>query len=178
MNKRRTFLIIGVIAVFVVVAGILAERYIGNKDEVEDTGIEKNYGISYASNELTTNTDGSVNISDINISEIVPAETVLIQNLTVSEYNVEKFDTVMDTEINASRIYASRNEHFIDITYCGNEDEANEVFSAYEKEYKEFYLLAQNGCYVYCVSDNETFTEAGFTALTNIGVQYINHDRY
>lgn len=35
-------------------------------------------------------------------------------------------------------------------------------------------ILARNENYVYCVSDNSTFSKAGFTSADNVGVQYIH----
>jgi hypothetical protein len=38
----------------------------------------------------------------------------------------------------------------------------------------DFYILARNGNYVYCVSDKQTFSKAGFTSTDNVGTQIIH----
>lgn len=121
----------------------------------------------------------SANISnDIIINgpdKIVPAKASLVENLEDSGYTITELTTVEGSDLIIDRIVAEKEGKYIDITYGLTEEDAGEIFNAYCERYnKDYYILALNGNYVYCVSDKKTFSKAGFTSTANIGVQYIN----
>jgi len=121
----------------------------------------------------------SANISNGTIisgpDEFVPAKAILVENLEDSGYTITEHTTVEGSDLIIDRIVAEKGSKYIDITYGLTAEDAEEVFNAYCERYnKDYYMLALNGNYVYCVSDKKTFSKAGFTSTANIGVQYIN----
>lgn len=108
--------------------------------------------------------------------KIVPGREDLIENLAGAGYAVETLSSIEGTDIAVDRVLARNGERFIDIAYGLNSDDAQKVFDAYCGLYTDdYYILARNGNYVYCVSDKTTFSKAGFTSTDNVGTQYI-HD--
>ncbi len=49
------------------------------------------------------------------------------------------------------------------------------LFKTYEDKYEpyDYYIIAQNGNYVYAVSDKKTFKLSGFESTDNVGQQDI-----
>lgn len=111
-----------------------------------------------------------------NPDEIVPSMEELTDNLTDNGYTVETFDKIYDTNVSGKRVYAEKGSKYIDICYGLDDTSADSVFSAFEDKYvdTDYYILAQNGNYVYCVTDKKTFRKSGFKSTDNIGTQYIN----
>jgi hypothetical protein len=74
----------------------------------------------------------------------------------------------------------NKENSFCVITYCLDQAEAEKVFAIYEKKFSEedCYLMAQNGAFVYCMSDDRSFRDAGFSGLANSGTLIINHDNF
>lgn len=106
--------------------------------------------------------------------EIVPARDVLIDNLLESGYVIAEVVEVEGFDAKVDRIMAQKGKKFIDIVYGLSEEDAAEVFECFCELYPDgYYILAQNGTYVYCVSDRRTFKKAGFASTANVGVQYI-----
>ena len=125
---------------------------------------------------LMVSCDSSNNIiDDLNPDKIVPKKDVLIENLTESGYLITTINTVEGSNLTIDRVMAKKGDKFIDIVYGLSDEEASKIFELYYTLYQsEYYILAINGNYVYCVSDKKTFKKAGFTSTTNIGIQYIN----
>lgn len=107
--------------------------------------------------------------------KIVPARETLIENLKKAGYAVEEQNSVEGSELDIDRVIAHKGNSFIDIVYGLSGEEAGEVFALYSGMYPDdFYILARNGNYVYCVSDKQTFSKAGFTSTDNVGTQIIH----
>jgi uncharacterized lipoprotein YehR (DUF1307 family) len=142
------------------------------------SGVEKNYGLAYQSG--TINVDESNPKDAFDAADVVPDENTLTTNLEGKGYDIEKTETVFDSDINATTISAKKINSFCVITYCLDQTEAEKVFEAYEKKYNEndYYIMAQNGAFVYCTSDDNSFKDAGFTGFANSGTQFINHDNF
>lgn len=160
MKKRKTVLI----CVFIISLGILMVLIFNDKSSIGHS-IEHNIGVSY----LTSN-NGEV-MEDID--DTVPTKEELIRNLENEGYTIVHFDSVFDSSIKGDRIYCEKDGKFIDICYGLTDIISEKAFEYYKEEYKEFYLLARNTNYVYCISDKKTFKKAGFKSLANIGEQYI-----
>ena len=108
--------------------------------------------------------------------KIVPKRDVLIENLEDSGYEITTHTAVEGSELVIDRILAQKGNKFIDIVYGLSDEDANVIFELYNGLYPDnYYILAQNGNYVYCVSDKATFRKAGFTTTDNVGVQYIHN---
>lgn len=122
----------------------------------------------------STNTDVNTNgYPDPN--KIVPKREVLIENLKNSGYAITILTAIEGSDLSIDRILAQKENKFIDIVYGLSEEDAATVFELYCELYSDhYYILAQNGNYVYCVSDKKTFSKAGFTTTANVGVQYIH----
>ncbi len=107
--------------------------------------------------------------------KIVPAKNELIENLTDDGYSIETFDTILDTGFSGERVYAEKDGKYIDICYELSTSDAERLFSTYENKYKsdDYYIIAQNGSYVYAVSDKSTFKSCGFESTDNVGQQDI-----
>ena len=107
--------------------------------------------------------------------KIVPAREILIENLEDSGYNVTIYTAVEGADLLIDRVVAEKGSKFIDITYGLSVEDTGGIFEAYCALYgDDYYILAHNGNYVYCVSDKRTFSKAGFTTTANVGVQYIH----
>ena len=106
---------------------------------------------------------------------IVPARETLIQNLKAKGYEIEELTKVKGSELAVDRVIAKNGDRFIDIAYGLSSEEAEEIFGLYRGMYPDdYYILARNGNYVYCVSDKSTFKKADFSSTENIGTQYIH----
>ncbi len=111
-----------------------------------------------------------------NPDKIVPKREVLIENLEDNGYKIEALTAVEDSDLIVDRIIAKNGNKFIDIVYGLSAEDASKIFELYCGLYPDnYYILAQNGNYVYCVSDKKTFKKAGFTSTGNVGVQYIHN---
>ena len=108
--------------------------------------------------------------------KIVPKREVLIENLENSGYTITALTTVDGSDLTIDRVMAQKGNKFIDIVYGLSAEDASKIFELYCGLYSDdYYILAQNGNYVYCVSDKETFSKAGFTSTDNVGEQYIHN---
>lgn len=152
------------------------------KDSNEDapkSGVEKNYGVSYLSDTVNLGEDGKVDGNEFHAEDVVPSKEELKAKLKKLGFTIEETDKVLDSDIAAEQISAVDGDKFCVISYGLDSDAAKNVFAIYEKQYSEdqYYILAQNEKFVYCVSDKKTFDAAGFKSLANSGTQYINHDK-
>jgi len=119
---------------------------------------------------------GFSDYSSLDPEEIVPKRVDLIKNLEDSGYTITTHTTVEGSDLIIDRVIAQKESRFIDIVYGLTAEDADKIFDLYCELYpSNYYILARNGNYVYCVSDKKAFSKAGFTSTTNIGVQYI-HD--
>jgi len=108
--------------------------------------------------------------------KIVPDREVLIENLADRGYTITVLTAVEGCDIVVDRVVAQNADRFIDIVYGLSAAQSNQVFDRYCSMYPDdYYILAQNGNYVYCVSDKKTFSKAGFTSTANVGIQYIQN---
>jgi len=155
--------VIALIAIIVITVKVINKE--GRKERTE-----RNYGISHIETNITS--DGVISTKP---EEAVPQKEQLLQNLGKKGYNIEYFDTVFDSDISCYRILATKGNDFIDICYDLTDENAEQAFREYEKKYEEYYLMAMNGTFVYCISDKKVFKDAGFKSLANNGIQYINH---
>ena len=106
--------------------------------------------------------------------KIVPKREILIKNLENSGYSVNTLISVEGSDLTVDRIIAQKGNKSIDIVYGLSNEEASKIFELYREMYPDdYYILAQNGNYVYCVSDKKTFRKAGFQSTENVGEQYI-----
>ncbi|CRZ33951.1 hypothetical protein DFR55_10884 [Herbinix hemicellulosilytica] len=167
MNKRNV--ILTAVAVVALIAIIITSVIIIKKDDRKEK-TERNYGISHIETNIT-----SSGIEETKPEDAVPKKDQLIQNLEDKGYDIEYYDTVFDSDISCYRIYATKNNEFIDICYDLTEENAETAFYEYEKKYDKYYLMAMNGTFVYCISDKKVFKDAGFKSLANNGIQYINN---
>ena len=166
MNIRNV--IVAAVVVLVIIVIIFVSVTVINKDRKEK--IERNYGISHTETKITSN-----GVETTKPEDAVPPKEQLIQNLEDKGYDIEYFDTVFDSDISCHRIYATKDNEFIDICYDLTKENAETAFYEYEKKYDKYYLMAMNGTFVYCISDKKVFKDAGFKSLANSGIQYINH---
>ncbi len=119
----------------------------------------------------STNTNG---IPDPD--KIVPKRELLIENLENSGYTITTLTTVDGSDLTIDRVVAQKGNKFIDIVYGLYAEDASKIFELYCGLYSDdYYILAQNGNHVYCVSDKRTFSKAGFTSTDNVGEQYIHN---
>ena len=119
---------------------------------------------------------GSPSFSGPDPDKIVPAREVLIENLKDSGYTVKELSAIEGSDLTVDRVSAQRGDSFIDIVYGLSGEEASIIFDTYCGQYEDnYYILARNGNYVYCISDKKTFSKAGFTSTENVGVQYIHN---
>lgn len=168
MNKRIVIVPAVVIAFIAII--FVSVKVIKKDDRKEN--IERNYGISYTEAKITSN-----GVEDTKPEDAVPQKEQLLQNLEDKGYDIEYYDTVFDSDISCYRIYATKDNEFIDICYDLTEENAEKAFCEYENKYDEYYLMAMNGTFVYCISDKKVFKDAGFKSLANNGIQYINHGK-
>lgn len=132
--------------------------------------LKKNYGLA----NMTINVygkDGTSSVTDID--SVVPTADELVKDLTEKGYSITRFDKIDNLDISVQRIFAEKNDRFIDICYGVSDKDAKTVFDHFADTYDKYYLLAQNESYVYCISDKKTFKYAGFKSLANNGIQYI-----
>ena len=108
--------------------------------------------------------------------KIVPKREVLVENLENSGYTITALTSIDGSDLSIDRVKAEKGDKFIDIVYGLSSEDASRIFELYCALYPDdYYILAQNGTYVYCVSDKQTFSKAGFTTTDNVGEQYINN---
>ena len=101
---------------------------------------------------------------------------ILIENLEDKGYQIKMQTTVEGSDLVVDRVIAQKESKFIDIVYGLSAEDSAKIFELYCELYSDdYYILAQNGNYVYCVSDKKTFKKAGFTTTDNVGEQYINN---
>ncbi|CUH93061.1 hypothetical protein [Herbinix luporum] len=167
MNKRNVIVPAVVVVAFIAII-FVAVNVIKKDDRKEN--IERNYGISHIETKITSN-----GVEETKPEDAVPQKEQLLQNLEDKGYDIEYYDTVFDSDIPCYRIYATKDNEFIDICYGLTEENAETAFYEYEKRYDKYYLMAMNGTFVYCISDKKVFKDAGFKSLANNGIQYINH---
>ncbi len=162
MKNRKNILIIGISTILVlsfIIVLILVWRRVQGKDvSVLYEGFDEEFSI------------GRVTLPE----DVVPDEAVLIANLEKKGYSIETFDVALNSNIPANRVLAKKGKSFIDICYGLDATNVNDVFSEYKDVYwdTDYYILAQNGYYVYCVSDKKTIKRSGFNGTANIGIQY------
>ncbi len=162
MKNRKNILIIGISTILVlsfIIVLILVWRRVQGKDvSVLYEGFDEEFLI------------GRITLPE----DVVPAEDVLISNLEKKGYQIETFDVALNSDISANRVLAKKGKSFIDICYGLDATNVNDVFSEYKDVYFDtnYYILAQNGYYVYCISDKKTLKRSGFNGTANIGVQY------
>ncbi len=131
-----------------------------------DTGSENNTSI-------TITNDGKIDINGV-----IPEKETLIQNLKNAGYTITEYTSVGSSDLTIDRLIAENGSKFIDITYGLSDEDAGSIFEEYCAMYKEdgdYYILALNVNFVYCVSDKETFSTAGFKSTSNIGIQHIKY---
>jgi len=167
MNKRKVML--SAAAVFALVAIIFVSVNAIKKD-VRKGKIERNYGISHFEAKITSN-----GVEQAKPEDAVPRKEQLLQNLEDKGYDIKYYNTVFETDISCFRIYATKDNEFIDICYDLTEENAIRAFYEYENKYDRYYLMAMNGTFVYCISDKKVFADAGFKSLANNGIQFINY---
>lgn len=108
--------------------------------------------------------------------KIVPKRDVLIKNLEDSGYTITTLTTIEGSNLTIDRVIAQKGNKFIDIVYGLSAEDASKIFELYCGLYPDdYYILAQNGNYVYSVGDKKTFSKAGFTSTDNVGEQYIHN---
>lgn len=142
-----------------------------------DISINSGSNDSNDSNSIRWNTITITDIDSSSVDKIVPDRESLTENLENAGYTITEYTSVGDSALSIDRIVAEKDSKFIDITYGLTYEDAGNIFDEYYDLYKEdgdYYILALNGNYVYCVSDKKTFSNAGFTSTGNIGIQYIN----
>ncbi len=103
----------------------------------------------------------------------VPSYEILVQNLTQEGYSIQEEIQALDCDVKAKRVIATKGKKYIDICYELEAEDVDLVFEKYREKYEDtsFYILAQNGKFVYCVSDKKTFKKSGFTSTANVGYQ-------
>ena len=106
--------------------------------------------------------------------EIVPTKEELVDALNGAGYEISEMSQSPEGSVPADRVYAEKGKSFIDISYGLDAEDRQTVFEEYEAAYKDYYILAINGDYVYCIGDRKAFSKAGFTSTANVGIQYIN----
>lgn len=120
----------------------------------------------------------TINNGVIETNGVIPEKADLVENLEDAGYTLTEHTSMEGSDLTIDRIFAEKGSKFIDITFCSSEEEATTLFKAYCDMYEaddDYYILAQNLNYVYCVSDKKTFSTAGFKSTSNIGQQYINN---
>ena len=166
MKNRKNILMIGISTILVlsfIIVLILVWRT--NRKRVQG----KDVSVSYEG------FDEKLSIGRVTLPEdVVPDEAILISNLEKKGYQIETFDVALNSDISANRVLAKKGKSFIDICYGLDATNVNDVFSEYKDVYFDtnYYILAQNGYYVYCISDKKTLKRSGFNGTANIGVQY------
>jgi len=109
-------------------------------------------------------------------NKIVPKREVLVENLKNSGYTITALNAIDGSDLTIDRVMAAKGDKLIDIVYGLSGEDASKILELYCALYPDdYYILAQNGTYVYCVSDKQTFKKAGFASTDNVGVQYIHN---
>ena len=126
---------------------------------------------------LMAGCDSSTNTNGVpDPDKIVPKREALIKNLEDSGYTIATLTTIEGSHLTIDRVIAQKGDEFIDMVYGLSAEDASVIFKLYCGLYSDdYYILAQNGNYVYCVSDKMTFSKAGFTSTDNVGEQYIHN---
>jgi len=180
LNKRIYSLVITAVMLITLLFGVMGctMRIVDASSESAKSGIERNYGLAYQS--VMVNLDENDSIDAFDAADVVPAEDTVRANMEGKDYEIEQTETVFESDIEAMTIVARKDNSFCIITYCLDQAEAEKVFEIYEKKFSEdeFYIMAQNGAFVYCVSDDRSFRDAGFSELANSGIQIIYHDNF
>ena len=175
MQKKVLLFIAIVIAVVAVFSVVLFQ----GKDKEKDSllGTEKNVVLSHVTSDVNLEDGGEF---VYNVEQYVPKKSILVENLEKKGYQITTEQYEYSNGITGEQITAKKDKQFCIIVYGLDISQAEQVFSIFEKEYQveEFYVLAQNEKYVYCISDSEIYEDAGFTGLENNGIQYVNHDNY
>lgn len=195
-NKFRIIAIIVLIILGVFYFLIFPQIKNQIKDKDEESGIEHNYGISHVTTNININGDANTDSSTYNAARVVPKKDDLVKNLNDKGYKVTDEMVTMEAGLEVNQVKATKGDSFVLIVYCQSEEVATAVlsvpgeadssidtsegkgmYSILGEEYTEdeFYLLARNENFVYCISDKKSFKAAGFTSLANSGVQIINH---
>lgn len=176
MNKKKlVYIVVTLIIILVGVSIFIIITKTDNKG-TSYSGVEKNYGLAYQSNNITIQDGNLNNEGGFDVSTVVPDRETLINNLKNKGFEIEYSEKVFDSNIKATQILAKKGKRFLNISY-DIEGEEESVFDLYNKYYEEdkYYILALNVNYVYAVSGKSTFNDAGFTSLANNGIQFINH---
>lgn len=180
LNKRICSVVISGLMLLTLLFGVMGctMRIVDPSSESAKSGIERNYGLAYQS--VTVNLDENDSIDAFDTADVVPDEETVRANLEGKDYEIEQTETVFESDIEAMTIAARKDNSFCIISYCLDQAEAEKVFAIYEKKFSEdeFYIMAQNGAFVYCMSDDRSFRDAGFSELANSGIQIINHDNF
>lgn len=166
MSTKKKLSITSIIFITILLAGTIIYVINSNMNKT----LTKNYGIANMTINIYSD-GGSTTVT--NIDSVVPSTNELIKNLTQKGYSITRYDTIDNLDILVRRIYAEKDDSFIDICYDLSSKDEKTVFEYYEDTYDEYYLMAQNESYVYCISDKKTFKNAGFKSLANNGIQYI-----
>ncbi|MBH1939641.1 hypothetical protein I5677_01885 [Mobilitalea sibirica] len=138
----------------------------------DEKSLSKNFGVTNIETNISFE-DGETKIEALTADDIVPNEEELTRNLKEASYSITSYTDVSGSKILTSRIYAEKGSSFIDICYGLTEEDLQTVFDYFESIYPQYYILAINGNYVYCIGDEDVFRLAGFTSIRNIGTQYI-----
>lgn len=129
----------------------------------------ENYGL--ANMTLHVSADGIA--APFDAAEVVPAYDALIEALRSHGYAIVCSETAPDGLTAAQRVLACKGDAFVDICYGLDETAAQAAFDDYAALYGDYYIIAQNQRFVYCVSSKVAFRDAGFAGLANDGVQFI-----
>lgn len=140
----------------------------GCESAVQPKTLDKNYGYSYGEINI-----GSGGVEVLSVDEIVPSKSKLTANLEEAGFIITEYDTALDSDIAAERVYAEKDGAYMDICYGLTDEQAKANFANYEATYEDFYLIAQNEHYVYAVSDEKTFKTAGFETLETNGILFV-----
>lgn len=170
ISMKKYLLVGGAVLALVVVAVIVF--LVKGADGLPSSGTEKNYGLSHVDMVIDANGAYAFNVNDY-----VPGKDMLVTNLKEAGYEVKSESVQFSEGITGERIMASKGESFCSIVYGLDVEEAAVVFKDYEKEYSEedYFVLAQNEQFVYCMSDKKAFDGAGFTKLGTSGVLFVNY---
>ena len=120
MNKRIVIVPAVVIAFIAII--FVSVKVIKKDDRKEN--IERNYGISHTEAKITSN-----GVEDTKPEDAVPKKEQLLQNLEDKGYDIEYYDTVFDSDISCYRIYATKDNKFIDICYDLTEENAEKALN-------------------------------------------------
>ena len=115
MNKQKCNLMIIAIMALTLVFGVTGcTSKPEESTSAAKSGVEKNYGLAYQSG--TINVDESNPKDAFDAADVVPDENTLTTNLEGKGYDIEKTETVFDSDINATTISAKKINSFCVIT--------------------------------------------------------------